>query len=147
MHLLLLSLWANCLTLPCFYFILTYFFVFPLHSFGRQLGGRRGCECLILEPSEMIVVSIDTVLCSPFILDVLSLFLSPRAPYFYPPTAPFSALWYSSSFSSLMFAFYFFLLPYILFLFFIVSSLSSITAMLLEYKNIGTFSQFPLEAV
>eukprot|EP00066_Takifugu_rubripes_P020367 XP_011609633.1 PREDICTED: rap guanine nucleotide exchange factor 6 isoform X1 [Takifugu rubripes] len=24
--------------------------------FGRQLGGRRGCECITLEPSEMIVV-------------------------------------------------------------------------------------------
>uniref|UniRef100_H2SR65 Rap guanine nucleotide exchange factor (GEF) 6 n=1 Tax=Takifugu rubripes TaxID=31033 RepID=H2SR65_TAKRU len=27
--------------------------------FGRQLGGRRGCECITLEPSEMIVVSWD----------------------------------------------------------------------------------------
>uniref|UniRef100_A0A8C6TAP2 Rap guanine nucleotide exchange factor (GEF) 6 n=1 Tax=Neogobius melanostomus TaxID=47308 RepID=A0A8C6TAP2_9GOBI len=26
-------------------------------SFGKQLGGRRGCECITLEPSEMIVVS------------------------------------------------------------------------------------------
>ncbi|CAL8279669.1 unnamed protein product [Arctogadus glacialis] len=25
-------------------------------SFGRQFGGRRGCECITLEPSEMIVV-------------------------------------------------------------------------------------------
>ncbi|KAM9499648.1 rap guanine nucleotide exchange factor 6-like isoform 7-T7 [Salvelinus alpinus] len=25
-------------------------------SFGKQLGGRRGCECITLEPSEMIVV-------------------------------------------------------------------------------------------
>uniref|UniRef100_A0A8C8FZE7 Rap guanine nucleotide exchange factor 6 n=1 Tax=Oncorhynchus tshawytscha TaxID=74940 RepID=A0A8C8FZE7_ONCTS len=25
--------------------------------FGKQLGGRRGCECITLEPSEMIVVS------------------------------------------------------------------------------------------
>uniref|UniRef100_A0A8C5CMH3 Rap guanine nucleotide exchange factor (GEF) 6 n=1 Tax=Gadus morhua TaxID=8049 RepID=A0A8C5CMH3_GADMO len=25
--------------------------------FGRQFGGRRGCECITLEPSEMIVVS------------------------------------------------------------------------------------------
>ncbi|KAK7925642.1 hypothetical protein WMY93_007952 [Mugilogobius chulae] len=24
--------------------------------FGKQLGGRRGCECITLEPSEMIVV-------------------------------------------------------------------------------------------
>ena len=31
--------------------------VFSPHSFGRQLGGRRGCECITLEPSEMIVVS------------------------------------------------------------------------------------------
>lgn len=28
-----------------------------LYSFGKQLGGRRGCECITLEPSEMIVVS------------------------------------------------------------------------------------------
>lgn len=28
-----------------------------LCSFGKQLGGRRGCECITLEPSEMIVVS------------------------------------------------------------------------------------------
>uniref|UniRef100_A0A3Q1F2E3 Rap guanine nucleotide exchange factor (GEF) 6 n=1 Tax=Acanthochromis polyacanthus TaxID=80966 RepID=A0A3Q1F2E3_9TELE len=27
--------------------------------FGKQLGGRRGCECITLEPSEMIVVSRD----------------------------------------------------------------------------------------
>uniref|UniRef100_A0A3Q2CC85 Rap guanine nucleotide exchange factor 6-like n=1 Tax=Cyprinodon variegatus TaxID=28743 RepID=A0A3Q2CC85_CYPVA len=27
--------------------------------FGKQLGGRRGCECITLEPSEMIVVGID----------------------------------------------------------------------------------------
>uniref|UniRef100_A0A8C7K2N5 Rap guanine nucleotide exchange factor 6-like n=1 Tax=Oncorhynchus kisutch TaxID=8019 RepID=A0A8C7K2N5_ONCKI len=26
------------------------------HSFGKQLGGRRGCECITLEPTEMIVV-------------------------------------------------------------------------------------------
>ncbi|KAJ8408764.1 hypothetical protein AAFF_G00245820 [Aldrovandia affinis] len=25
-------------------------------NFGKQLGGRRGCECITLEPSEMIVV-------------------------------------------------------------------------------------------
>uniref|UniRef100_A0A3B3V5G5 Rap guanine nucleotide exchange factor 6-like n=1 Tax=Poecilia latipinna TaxID=48699 RepID=A0A3B3V5G5_9TELE len=30
-----------------------------LCSFGKQLGGRRGCECITLEPSEMIVVGID----------------------------------------------------------------------------------------
>uniref|UniRef100_G3QCJ1 Rap guanine nucleotide exchange factor (GEF) 6 n=1 Tax=Gasterosteus aculeatus aculeatus TaxID=481459 RepID=G3QCJ1_GASAC len=29
-------------------------------SFGRQLAGRRGCECITLEPSEMIVVSRDS---------------------------------------------------------------------------------------
>uniref|UniRef100_A0A8D3D2J2 Rap guanine nucleotide exchange factor (GEF) 6 n=1 Tax=Scophthalmus maximus TaxID=52904 RepID=A0A8D3D2J2_SCOMX len=28
--------------------------------FGKQLGGRRGFECITLEPSEMIVVSINT---------------------------------------------------------------------------------------
>uniref|UniRef100_A0A8C4GL67 Rap guanine nucleotide exchange factor 6 n=1 Tax=Dicentrarchus labrax TaxID=13489 RepID=A0A8C4GL67_DICLA len=28
--------------------------------FGKQLGGRRGCECITLEPSEMIVVSRNT---------------------------------------------------------------------------------------
>lgn len=33
--------------------------VCAVHSFGKQLGGRRGCECITLEPSEMIVVSID----------------------------------------------------------------------------------------
>lgn len=25
-------------------------------SFGKQFGGKRGCDCLVLEPSEMIVV-------------------------------------------------------------------------------------------
>uniref|UniRef100_A0A7N6BTZ7 Rap guanine nucleotide exchange factor (GEF) 6 n=1 Tax=Anabas testudineus TaxID=64144 RepID=A0A7N6BTZ7_ANATE len=28
--------------------------------FGKQLGGRRGCECITLEPSEMIVVRSDS---------------------------------------------------------------------------------------
>ncbi|TKS83090.1 Rap guanine nucleotide exchange factor 6 PDZ domain-containing guanine nucleotide exchange factor 2 [Collichthys lucidus] len=28
-----------------------------LNLFGKQLGGRRGCECITLEPSEMIVFS------------------------------------------------------------------------------------------
>ncbi|XP_041121713.1 rap guanine nucleotide exchange factor 6-like isoform X13 [Polyodon spathula] len=28
----------------------------PRCCFGKQSGGRRGCECIILEPSEMIVV-------------------------------------------------------------------------------------------
>ncbi|XP_035758627.1 rap guanine nucleotide exchange factor 6, partial [Egretta garzetta] len=27
----------------------------PPCSFGKQSGGKRGCECIILEPSEMIV--------------------------------------------------------------------------------------------
>uniref|UniRef100_A0A672LPF5 Rap guanine nucleotide exchange factor 6-like n=1 Tax=Sinocyclocheilus grahami TaxID=75366 RepID=A0A672LPF5_SINGR len=31
--------------------------LFLCHSFGTQRGGRRGCECITLEPSEMIVVS------------------------------------------------------------------------------------------
>lgn len=35
--------------------------VCSFHSFGKQLGGRRGCECITLEPSEMIVVSRNTV--------------------------------------------------------------------------------------
>ncbi|XP_057591830.1 rap guanine nucleotide exchange factor 6 isoform X8 [Hippopotamus amphibius kiboko] len=29
--------------------------VLPPCSFGKQLGGKRGCDCLVLEPSEMIV--------------------------------------------------------------------------------------------
>uniref|UniRef100_A0A8C7V3G2 Rap guanine nucleotide exchange factor (GEF) 6 n=1 Tax=Oncorhynchus mykiss TaxID=8022 RepID=A0A8C7V3G2_ONCMY len=36
--------------LPAFLFL-------SLSRFGKQLGGRRGCECITLEPSEMIVVS------------------------------------------------------------------------------------------
>ncbi|XP_029439426.1 rap guanine nucleotide exchange factor 6-like isoform X1 [Rhinatrema bivittatum] len=28
----------------------------PQCSFGKQSGGKRGCECIVLEPSEMIVV-------------------------------------------------------------------------------------------
>ncbi|XP_078509264.1 rap guanine nucleotide exchange factor 6 isoform X2 [Lissotriton helveticus] len=28
----------------------------PPRSFGKQSGGKRGCECIVLEPSEMIVV-------------------------------------------------------------------------------------------
>uniref|UniRef100_A0A8C6Q3U8 Rap guanine nucleotide exchange factor 6 n=1 Tax=Nothobranchius furzeri TaxID=105023 RepID=A0A8C6Q3U8_NOTFU len=45
----------------CFLFYADVFFIFfvfvhSLCSFGRQLGGRRGCECITLEPSEMIVV-------------------------------------------------------------------------------------------
>nr|XP_004666644.1 rap guanine nucleotide exchange factor 6 isoform X4 [Jaculus jaculus] len=30
--------------------------VLPPCSFGKQIGGKRGCDCLVLEPSEMIVV-------------------------------------------------------------------------------------------
>ncbi|XP_058395949.1 rap guanine nucleotide exchange factor 6 isoform X3 [Diceros bicornis minor] len=30
--------------------------VLPPCSFGKQFGGKRGCDCLVLEPSEMIVV-------------------------------------------------------------------------------------------
>ncbi|KAM7374647.1 hypothetical protein PAMP_007293 [Pampus punctatissimus] len=29
-----------------------------MRDFGKQLGGRRGCECITLEPSEMIVVAV-----------------------------------------------------------------------------------------
>ncbi|XP_035583461.1 rap guanine nucleotide exchange factor 6 isoform X3 [Zalophus californianus] len=29
--------------------------VLPPCSFGKQFGGKRGCDCLVLEPSEMIV--------------------------------------------------------------------------------------------
>uniref|UniRef100_A0A8C7VAY0 Rap guanine nucleotide exchange factor (GEF) 6 n=1 Tax=Oncorhynchus mykiss TaxID=8022 RepID=A0A8C7VAY0_ONCMY len=50
--------------LPAFLFL-------SLSRFGKQLGGRRGCECITLEPSEMIVcvhpracVSLYSV-CSP----------------------------------------------------------------------------------
>uniref|UniRef100_A0A4W5JY19 Uncharacterized protein n=1 Tax=Hucho hucho TaxID=62062 RepID=A0A4W5JY19_9TELE len=42
------STWFNSLCPLCC--------VLSLHSFGKQLGGRRGCECITLEPSEMIVV-------------------------------------------------------------------------------------------
>ncbi|XP_004609893.2 rap guanine nucleotide exchange factor 6 isoform X3 [Sorex araneus] len=30
--------------------------VLPPCSFGKQFGGKRGCDCVVLEPSEMIVV-------------------------------------------------------------------------------------------
>lgn len=45
-----------------FLFFVFFFFILKpcilcLYSFGKQLGGRRGCECITLEPSEMIVVS------------------------------------------------------------------------------------------
>lgn len=39
------------------FFLILNLCIFCLHSFGKQLGGRRGCECITLEPSEMIVVS------------------------------------------------------------------------------------------
>lgn len=41
----------------CFYFNTFSVCVCSFLSFGKQLGGRRGCECITLEPSEMIVVS------------------------------------------------------------------------------------------
>lgn len=47
-----------------------------LRSFGKQLGGRRGCECITLEPSEMIVVS--TVALSLFSAPSLCLCLSTK---------------------------------------------------------------------
>lgn len=50
-----------------------------LCSFGKQLGGRRGCECITLEPSEMIVVSRNTASLS------LRLCLLPKHLLFYPP--------------------------------------------------------------
>ncbi|KAM4675109.1 rap guanine nucleotide exchange factor 6 [Discoglossus pictus] len=33
----------------------------PPCSFGKQSGGKRGCDCIVLEPSEMIVVENTTV--------------------------------------------------------------------------------------
>ena len=64
MHLSQLYLWAKYLISAwvCFCFKLivrSCVFALCLHSFGKQLGGRRGCECITLEPSEMIVVSIE----------------------------------------------------------------------------------------
>ena len=51
-------------------------FVCVLYSFGKQLGGRRGCECITLEPSEMIVVSRNTL--SVFVsFPITSLFILP----------------------------------------------------------------------
>uniref|UniRef100_A0A8D3BXU8 Rap guanine nucleotide exchange factor 6 n=1 Tax=Scophthalmus maximus TaxID=52904 RepID=A0A8D3BXU8_SCOMX len=48
----------QCMSESNFSEIVTYFIS---HSvFGKQLGGRRGFECITLEPSEMIVVSINT---------------------------------------------------------------------------------------
>lgn len=40
-----------------FSFLILKLSILFFYSFGRQLGGRRGCECITLEPSEMIVVS------------------------------------------------------------------------------------------
>lgn len=60
--------WYSCHLCSVFISVLTLTFCVSLpflHSFGKQLGGRRGCECITLEPSEMIVVSRDTVSCSP----------------------------------------------------------------------------------
>ncbi|XP_053422271.1 rap guanine nucleotide exchange factor 6 isoform X3 [Nycticebus coucang] len=33
--------------------------ILPPCSFGKQFGGKRGCDCLVLEPSEMIVLPAD----------------------------------------------------------------------------------------
>lgn len=125
------------------------FFVCALHSFGRQLGGRRGCECLILEPSEMIVVSIDAVLCCPF---------------YFRRVLPFPLFQSSSLLSScsllcplilvlfLIFdvyiLFHFILLPYIPFLFYVVLlSLPSLQCCLNLKILVHFLKQFPLEAV
>lgn len=39
--------------------------IFLFFSFGKRSAGsfRRGCECIVLEPSEMIVVRIFSVSC------------------------------------------------------------------------------------
>ena len=39
--------------------------VFLFYSFGKRSAGsfRRGCECIVLEPSEMIVVRIFSFSC------------------------------------------------------------------------------------
>uniref|UniRef100_A0A3P8PT18 Rap guanine nucleotide exchange factor (GEF) 6 n=1 Tax=Astatotilapia calliptera TaxID=8154 RepID=A0A3P8PT18_ASTCA len=47
--------------------------------FGKQLGGRRGCECITLEPSEMIVVSRDTLNSYPLHPLCLSSSVSPTS--------------------------------------------------------------------
>uniref|UniRef100_A0A3Q3CZ87 Rap guanine nucleotide exchange factor (GEF) 6 n=1 Tax=Haplochromis burtoni TaxID=8153 RepID=A0A3Q3CZ87_HAPBU len=47
--------------------------------FGKQLGGRRGCECITLEPSEMIVVSRDTLNSYPLQPLCLSSSVSPTS--------------------------------------------------------------------
>ncbi|CAG5871239.1 unnamed protein product [Menidia menidia] len=45
--------------------------------FGKQLGGRRGCECITLEPSEMIVVSMARLRSSPPLSSHLTFILLP----------------------------------------------------------------------
>lgn len=65
--------------------------VCSLHSFGKQLGGRRGCECITLEPSEMIVVSRALPCPSAALWLPPSLCLPPNHHAFYPPV---SALWF-----------------------------------------------------
>ena len=44
-------------------------FVF-LHSFGKRTSGsgRRGSDCLLLEASELLVVSFDDIFCIPFVV-------------------------------------------------------------------------------
>lgn len=75
--------------------------VCSLYSFGKQLGGRRGCECITLEPSEMIVVSRDAAS-----LPVLhSLSVSPKhLPFSSSHTSP--CLWYYSCFSIFIWCLY-----------------------------------------
>lgn len=50
----------NQTALRCIIDIIIIFFVIFLFSFGKRSAGslRRGCECIVLEPSEMIVVSL-----------------------------------------------------------------------------------------
>lgn len=54
--------------------------VFLFFSFGKRSAGsfRRGCECIVLEPSEMIVVRI-------FFTQFLSIFFFKRRMLFYGP--------------------------------------------------------------
>lgn len=44
---------------PKIVFLIISLMSFSLSSFGKRSAGslRRGCECIVLEPSEMIVVS------------------------------------------------------------------------------------------
>ena len=87
----------------CFRFNVFFVCVFSLCSFGKQLGGRRGCECITLEPSEMIVVSGETPPLSlsfrPFVsvsLPSTSLSILPHLP----------SLWYYSCFSIFIWCLY-----------------------------------------